>query len=76
MRLFSHKNRPVHLGPYPLERLPRADRDHPALASAAVGPLPITDPHRPESLANSMSQYIDVMDLMRVGQVAPRPLPG
>ncbi len=76
MRLLSHKNRPVSFGPYPLERPPRAAGDHPALASAAVNPLPITDPHRPDSLANSMSQYIDVMDLMRVGQVAPRPLPG
>ena len=25
MRLFSYRNRPVHLGPYPLERLRRAD---------------------------------------------------
>ena len=25
MKPFSHRRRPVHLGPYPLERLPRLD---------------------------------------------------
>ena len=31
MRLFSYRDRPVHLGPYPLERLARADaRPEPA----------------------------------------------
>ena len=25
MRLFSYRDRPVHLGPYPLERLTRSD---------------------------------------------------
>ena len=36
MRLFSHRKRPVHLGPYPLERLPRlatADARPPGLDS-------------------------------------------
>ena len=34
MRLFSYRKRPVHLGPYPLERLQR-QRSLPDLAAIA-----------------------------------------
>ena len=40
LRLFSYRNRPVHLGPYPLERLSRSQTP-PDLA--AVPPLPAPD---------------------------------
>jgi reductive dehalogenase len=37
MRLFSHRRRPVHLGPFPLERLPRAAEPSGALTGAQPG---------------------------------------
>jgi hypothetical protein len=40
MRLFSHRKRPVHLGPFPLERLPRAS----AVAGALTGAQPEVSP--------------------------------
>ena len=62
-RLFSHKDRPVHLGPYPLERLPRV---HTASArhEGGVEGLRIEVPGQPDSLANAMVEYVDVMDRM------------
>ena len=75
MRLFSHKSRPVHLGPYPLERLPRTDRA-PAFADVAPAPnLETLWPSNPEALAHSMRAYIDGMDQMRDGDVAPEHAP-
>ncbi len=74
-RLFSHKHRPVHLGAFPLENLPRKD----SLPEFQRGPkrsaLTVEDPANPHSLANGMREYINVMDRMRVGQVAPQQAP-
>ena len=36
MRLFSYRDRPVHLGPYPLERLRRTDAQHRARLTYAA----------------------------------------
>ncbi len=71
MRLFSHKHRPVQLGPYPLERLARTD------AAPAPGdrppprPLAFADEANPHSLANSMLAYITLHDNLRDGPVMP-----
>jgi reductive dehalogenase len=73
-RLFSHKGRPVHLGPYPLERLQRVHHA-PAARPAFARPLQIEAPDAPASLANSMREYVDVMDRMRDGDVAPHRAP-
>ncbi len=74
MRIFSHKNRPVHLGPYPLERLARTagPMEHPARASRG---LVYSDPSRPHSIVNAMEEYANIMDRMREGPVAPRQAP-
>ena len=76
MRLFSHAKRPAHLGPYPLERLARAERA-PALPASYAPPqaLPIDAPDAPRSLANAMRRYIDLMDRLREGPVAPKEAP-
>lgn len=75
MRLFSHKNRPVHLGPYPLERLTRCS-ELPAHDGAceSVG-LTIENPSKPQSIANAMRPYINIMDRLRDGPVAPKRAP-
>ncbi len=70
MRLFSYRDRPVHLGPYPLERLTRQTAP-PALASVApMRALSFDDPHR-ESIAHAMARYIGMFDLVRDGAVNP-----
>ncbi|MCW5633232.1 MAG: 4Fe-4S dicluster domain-containing protein [Rubrivivax sp.] len=72
MRLFSYRHRPVHLGPYPLERLARA-----ALPEAAE-PLPPMQPLRyessePRSLIHAMARYAAMFDLVRDGPCNPQP---
>jgi hypothetical protein len=46
--------------------------------NAPPAELPIEDPGNPHSLANGMREYINVMDRMRTGPVAPgqAPIPG
>ena len=69
LRFFSDRDRPVHLGPYPLERLTRQDArpDHPA-----VPPMPALDFHRPDtprSIVNAMGEYQAMLDAIRDGMV-------
>lgn len=76
MKLFSHKDRPVHLGPYPLERLPRvAD---PADAPPAVkGARPIEENAEGATGAgHAYGLYLDLFDQQRRGDVSdPAPIP-
>ena len=68
MRFFTDKDRPVHLGPYPLERLSRcetADLDK-------VPPfkqLSFRRPDAPQSIVNAMGEYQAMMDAIRDGLV-------
>ena len=84
MKLFSHCKRPVHLGPYPLERLPRlADPDAPLPAVNPVGDL--TRGRRrpaegraegPQGAGHAYRRYLDLYDQQRHGEVAgPSPVP-
>ena len=69
IRLLSNKNRPVHLGPYPLERLKRAEV---APDPATVPPMPalsFRNPDNPKNLANAMHLYAVLMDALRDGPV-------
>ncbi|NVO54241.1 reductive dehalogenase [Rhodobacteraceae bacterium B1Z28] len=69
IRFFSDKNRPVHMGSYPLERLARQDR-LPDLSS--VHPLPTLSFHRPEqpdSIVNAMGEFQAMLDAIRDGFV-------
>jgi reductive dehalogenase len=73
MKLFSYKNRPVHLGPYPLERL-RRSLAHPEFSAVPkMAPVSFDDPHNPESLVNAMTRYIGMFDVVRDGAVTPIP---
>ncbi|WP_282606270.1 2Fe-2S iron-sulfur cluster-binding protein [Pelagibius sp. Alg239-R121] len=70
MRLFSYKNRPVHLGPYPLERLKRQS-EMPDLADVPVmQQLAFLDADNPESLSNPMALFIGMLDAIRDGSIA------
>ncbi len=76
MKLFSHKDRPVHLGPYPLERLPRLP-DPEATPPAIRGMRPV-EPQAEGSTGagHAYGLYIDLFDQQRTGDVSdPAPIP-
>ncbi len=56
MKLFSNRKRAVHLGPFPLERLPRLDRPVAAVVGSArpISPLPATS-----GFAGIVQTYLD-----------------
>ena len=69
MRLFSIKDRPVHLGPFPLERLMRHDGLVDFSGLAAPQPLGFQDAD-PENLANAMARFMGMFDTVRDGALA------
>ncbi len=76
MKLFSHKKRPVHLGPYPLERLPRLV--DPAAPPPAIGGRRPSESRRPgpQSASHAFDLYFDLLDADRNGdafEAAPIP---
>lgn len=72
MRLFSYRDRPVHLGPYPLERLARQATLPDLQAVASMQPLDFG--HAPAgSLAPAIARYLAMFDLVRDGTVNPLP---
>ncbi len=78
VKLFSHRKRPVHLGPYPLETLPRRPDALPAdLRSAATATRPNESrAGGGRAAASSYVPYLDLCDSMRTGDVAPAaPIP-
>ena len=68
IRFFSDKTRPVHLGPYPLERLARQDRPE-TTGLPAPRPLEFRRPETPSNLVNAMAEYQAMMDAIRDGLV-------
>ncbi|MDH3661395.1 MAG: NAD-binding oxidoreductase, partial [Alphaproteobacteria bacterium] len=69
IRFFSDKHRPVHLGPYPLERLLRV-REMPDLhAIPPMSPLSLHRPNAPENIVNAMGEYQAMLDAIRDGLV-------
>ncbi|RPH44399.1 MAG: 4Fe-4S dicluster domain-containing protein [Burkholderiales bacterium] len=73
MRLFSYRDRPVHLGPYPLERLRRSDGQPELSALAPMRGLEYVDDARPHSLVNAMARHAGMFDVVRDGPVAAAP---
>jgi reductive dehalogenase len=72
MKLFSNKNRPFHLGPYPLERLARQPHADLGTAPPFEG-VSYAEGHGPESLGPAMGRYMAMLDIVRDGEVAPIP---
>ena len=72
MRVLSRKNRPVHLGAYPLETLPRqapADLAADLSGLPPFQPLTFARPDRPLSLVNAMAEAMAMLDAIRDGLV-------
>ncbi len=68
LRFFSDKNRPVHLGPFPLERAIRGAM--PDLDAIPRHPgLSFHRPENPASIVNAMADYQAMMDAIRDGFV-------
>ena len=66
MKVFSAKNRPVHFGPYPLERL----KPSPKLSLSSVPdmvPLTFQRPEVPENIVNAIGEYLAILDAIRDG---------
>jgi reductive dehalogenase len=70
MRLFSYRDRPVHLGPFPLERLPRAAAPPDLEQVPPMRPLAFADAAHPESIVNAMARYMAMLDAVRDGRPA------
>ncbi|MEX0349209.1 MAG: reductive dehalogenase [Paracoccaceae bacterium] len=66
-RLFSDRKRPVHMGPYPLERLARRAGPVRYVNVPAMGDLSFRRPDRPESIVNAMGEFQAMMDAIREG---------
>src|SRR6056297_1519850 len=69
IRVFSDKNRPVHLGPFPLERAARGPIPDPASIPPHPG-LSFLRPEDPASIVNAMADYQAMMDAIRDGFVS------
>lgn len=70
MRLFSNRDRPVHCGPFPLERLARED------AAPAFGELQDGFPApSATSLGRILNQYIALFEQFRAEPAAPERAP-
>ena len=69
MRFFSYKDRPFHLGPYPLESLKRTTEPVDFTAVPPMTALPFARPDDPASVVNAMQDYQAVLDAIRDGMV-------
>ena len=67
MRFFSTKNRPFHLGPYPLERLARISGAPDLTSTPKMEAMKFSDLATPHSLVNAMGEYQAMMDAVRDG---------
>ena len=72
MRIFSHRRRPVHLGPFPLERLPRAPEPVGELTGTLAG-----DEHAAgeDSVVHAVPEYQSLFASFLDGAVARTPAP-
>ncbi|MDJ0825557.1 MAG: reductive dehalogenase domain-containing protein [Rhodobacter sp.] len=68
IRFFSDKHRPVHLGPFPLERLRRGPMPDLGAVPRAE-PLSFRRGNAPASIVNAMGDYQAMMDAIRDGLV-------
>ena len=71
MRFFSTKNREIHLGPYPLERLVRTEKSSDLQAVPMREQLQFLRPQDPLSIINAMDEYQSMMDAIRIGITHP-----
>ena len=68
-KLRSYRNRPVHLGPYPLEKLKRVTQVQNLDSLPAQQGLSFQRPDNPTSIINAMQEYQAMLDATRDGLV-------
>ncbi|WP_298359892.1 2Fe-2S iron-sulfur cluster-binding protein [uncultured Litoreibacter sp.] len=68
-KLFSYKNRPVHLGSYPLEKLARSEAAPDLSRLPPMEGLSFRRPEDPVSIVNAMQDYQAMLDATREGLV-------
>ncbi|MEM9104285.1 MAG: 4Fe-4S double cluster binding domain-containing protein [Pseudomonadota bacterium] len=68
MNLFSAKNRPFDLGPFPLETLNRRSTPLDLDAVAPMQPIDFSR-HETESLAHAIARFMGMMDTVRDGKI-------
>ncbi|WP_341862137.1 reductive dehalogenase [Gymnodinialimonas sp. 57CJ19] len=69
LRFFSDKKRPVHMGPYPSERLLRLQKAPDLSAVPSAPQLSFTDRAAPHSIVNAMREHQAMLDAIRDGLV-------
>ena len=69
MRFFSDKDRPVHMGPYPSERLAQSDSAPDLSAVPAMQQLVFDRTGDPRSIINAMREHQAMLDAIRDGLV-------
>ena len=69
MRFFSDKNRPTHMGQYPLERLSRSEVMPDLSAVPPFAPVSFKRPDSPQNIINAMDEYQSMLDALRDGLV-------
>lgn len=70
-KLFSYRNRPMHFGHYPLEKLARTDTAPGLSALPPMEGLSFRRPDAPQSIVNAMQEYQAMLDATRDGNVKP-----
>ena len=68
-RLFSSKNRPPHLGPYPVELLSRTEVMPDLAGVTPMQPLSFDRPDDPHSIINAMRDHQAMLDTIRGGPI-------
>ncbi len=68
MKLFSDKNRPVHMGQYPTERLKRIDTVD-LNTAPEMQTLSFRRPEAPDNIVNAMGEYQAMLDAIRDGLI-------
>jgi reductive dehalogenase len=68
MKLHSYRDRPVHLGPFPLEALTRQDSAQGLESLPSLNALSFDDPD-PLSLSHAMRRFMAMFDTVRDGAV-------
>ena len=71
-KIFSTKDRPVHLGSFPLEKLRRVDQAPGLDDLKPAAPLAFSRPENPHSIVNAMAEYMGMLDTVRVGNMNPQ----
>ncbi len=68
-RFFSSKDRPPHLGPYPLELLSRSNTDVDITTVPSDTPISFNRPDAPHSIINAMREHQAMLDAIRSGLI-------